>query len=104
MSGFFKDELVRASKFREILRESGIVASATVIEGTKYTTDGDIQLRGFRLAIIEIKGEIGSRGSEPHAQAISYYIHSTKSSVTGRPGFRFPCILITLFGKPQCYR
>lgn len=104
MSGFFKDELARASRFREILRESDIIASATVIEGTKYTTDGDIQLLGFRFAIIEVKNEISSGGPEPHAQGISYYIHSTKSSVAGRPGFRFPCIVITLFGTPQWHR
>jgi len=104
MSGFFKDELAQASRFREILRESDIIASATVIEGTKYTTDGDIQLLGFHLAIIEVKNEISSGGPEPHAQGISYYIHSTKSSVAGRPGFRFPCIVITLFGTPQWHR
>ena len=104
MSGFFKDELAQASRFREILRESDIIASATVIEGTKYTTDGDIQLLGFRFAIIEVKNEISSGGPEPHAQGISYYIHSTKSSVAGRPGFRFPCIVITLFGTPQWHR
>ena len=72
-----------------------------VIEGTKYTTDGDIQLLGFHFAIIEVKNEISSKGPKPHAQGISYYIHSTKSSVAGWPGFRFPCIVITLFGMPQ---
>jgi hypothetical protein len=99
MSGFFKDESVRASKFREILQDSRFDAFATTIEGTKFKTDGDIQSLGFRCAIIEIKNEIGSGGAQPHAQGISYYIHSTKSSVAEMPGFRFPCILITLFGK-----
>jgi len=99
MSGFFEDEKARASKFREILRESDIDSSATTIEGTKFITDGDVQSLGFRLTIIEVKNEIGSKGAQPHAQGISYYIHSTKSLVTRRPGFRFPCILITLFGK-----
>jgi len=99
MSGFFEDEKARASKFREILRDLGIHASATTIEGTKFITDGDVQLLGFRLAIIEVKNEIGSLGAQPHAQGISYYIHATKSSVAGQPNFRFPCILITLFGR-----
>jgi hypothetical protein len=99
MSGFFKDESARASKFREILQDSGFDAFVTTIEGTKFKTDGDIQSLGFRRAIIEIKNEIGSGGAQPHAQGISYYIHSTKSSVAEMPGFRFPCILITLFGK-----
>jgi hypothetical protein len=98
MSGFFKDEAGRASKFREILEDSGIDTSATKIEGTKFKTEGDIQSQGFRRTIIEVKNEIGSKGAQPHAQGISYYIHSTKSSVTGMPSFRFPCILITLFG------
>jgi hypothetical protein len=101
MSRWLEDETARASMFREILRDSDIHASATTIEGTKYTTEGDIQSHSFRLAIIEAKKEIGAKGPEPHAQGISYYIHSTKSSVTTRPGFRFPCILITLFGKPR---
>jgi hypothetical protein len=99
MSGFFEDESARASKFREILQDSRFEAFATKIEGTKFKTDGDIQSLGFRRAIIEIKNEIGSGGAQPHAQGISYYIHSTKSSVAEMPGFRFPCILITLFGK-----
>ena len=101
MSGFFEDGLARASEFREILHESDIIADATVIEGSSYTTEYDIQVLGFRFAIIEVKNEIASRGPEPHAQGISYYIHSTKSSVAERPGFRFPCIIITLFGKPH---
>jgi len=101
MSGFFDDENARASKFREILNDHdlGIHTSATTIEGTKFITDGDFQWHGHRLSIIEAKNEIGSKGAQPHAQGISYYIHATKSSVAGRPGFRFPCILITLFGK-----
>jgi len=104
MSGFFVDEAGRASKFREILQDSGIDTSATKIEGTKFKTDCDIQSQGFRHTIIEVKNEIGSKGAQPHAQGISYYIHSTKSSVTGMPAFRFPCILITLFGKLSVFR
>ena len=99
MSGFFKDEAGRASKFQEILQDSGIDTSTTKIEGTKFKTDADIQSQGFCRTIIEVKNEIGSKGAQPHAQGISYYIHSTKSPVTRRPGFRFPCILIMLFGK-----
>jgi hypothetical protein len=99
MSGFFKDESTRASTFREILQDSHFDAFVSKIEGTKFKTDGDIQSLGFRRAIIEIRNEIGSGGAQPHAQGISYYIHSTKSSVAEMPGFRFPCILITLFGK-----
>jgi hypothetical protein len=99
MSGFFTHESTRASKFREILRDSHFEAFVSKIEGTRFKTDGDIQSLGFRRGIIEMKNEIGSGGPQPHAQGISYYIHSTKSSVAEMPGFRFPCILITLVGK-----
>lgn len=99
MSGFFEDENARASKFREVLREHDIDIVAATIDYIKCTTDGDQQLKGFRYLIVEIKNEIGSKGAEPHAQAISYYIRSTKSFASDKPGFRFPCILITLFGK-----
>jgi hypothetical protein len=103
MSGFFEDESARASKFREILQDSRFEAFTTKIEGTKFKTDGDNQSLGFRRAIIEIKNEIGSGGAQPHAQGILYYIHSNKSSVAEMPGFRFPCILITLFGKVSVF-
>jgi hypothetical protein len=99
MSDFFKDEATRASRFWEIQRDSGIHVSMTAIEETKFIPDGNIQSQGFRRVIMEFKNEIGSKGAEPHAQATSYYIHSTKSSVTRMPSFRFPCILTKLFGK-----
>jgi hypothetical protein len=85
--------------FHEILQDSDIDTSTTTIERTKFITDSDIQSQGFCCAIIEIKNKIGSKGAKPHAQAISYYIHSPESSVTGMPGFRFSCILIMPFGK-----
>jgi hypothetical protein len=78
MSDFFKDEMTRPAKFREILQDSDIDASATRNDGTKFMTDGDVQSQDFRHAIIEIKNEIESLGAEPHAQAISYNIHATK--------------------------
>jgi hypothetical protein len=96
ISSFFKDEATRASKFREIPPDSGIHASVTTIEGNKFISDSDVQSQGFRRVIIEFKNKIGSKGAESHAQAISYYIHATKSSVTMIPSFIFPCILITL--------
>lgn len=104
MSHFFDDEDAQASMFWEILQDSGMEAYATVIDGTKFKTDRDIHLQGFRHAIIEVKNEIGSKGAKPHAQAISYYICSTMSSVTKWPGFTFPCILILLFGKLLIFR
>jgi len=100
MSGFFNNEMERASAFRRVLREhAGIELSATKIDGTEYSTDGDIQYKGLRYAIAEVKNEIGSTNAEPHFQAISYYIHATKSFAKNKAEFRFPCILIGLFGK-----
>ncbi|KAG2125667.1 hypothetical protein DEU56DRAFT_565712 [Suillus clintonianus] len=78
--------------------EHGIDLTASMINGTAYTTDGDMQHKGFRFAIAEIKNEIGSSRYEPHMQALLYYIHSTKTFAKDDPAFRFPCILISLFG------
>ncbi|KAJ8580322.1 hypothetical protein M405DRAFT_778345 [Rhizopogon salebrosus TDB-379] len=97
MSGFFTDETERSSKFRHILRDHGIDLTASTIDYTKYTTDGDMRCGGLLYAIAEVKNEIGSKGAEPHAQAISYYVQSSKS-LAPQKGFRFPCILISLFG------
>ena len=101
MSGSFKDEVGRASKFREILQDSGIDISTTKIAGTKFKTDSDIQSQGFRPTIIEAKNKVGSKGAQPHAQGILYYIHSTKSSVTRRPGFIFPYLFYDRSQSPH---
>lgn len=98
MSDFFGTEIERSGKFREILRDHGIDILGTAIDHT----DGDMQFKGLRYILSEMKNEkneIGSNGAGPHAQAISYYIHSTKRFVSENPGFRFPCILFALFGK-----
>ncbi|KAG1860902.1 hypothetical protein F4604DRAFT_1957637 [Suillus subluteus] len=99
MSGFFTDDTRRASKFRELLRQHNIDLRATTIDGSNYTTNGDMQYKGFRYAIAEVKNEIGSTKAEPHMQVLSYYIHSTTSFSKEKPAFRFPCIAITLFGS-----
>ncbi|KAG2116464.1 uncharacterized protein F5147DRAFT_568096, partial [Suillus discolor] len=98
MSGFFTDETARASRFREILQEHNIGMMGTTIDGTAYGPDGDIQHKGFRYAIAEVKSELGSTPAEPHMQAILYYIRFTESFAKAKPTFRFPCIIITLFG------
>ena len=99
MSRFFNEEVDRASKFRQILLDSNINTYMTTIEGTELVMDSDVQWHSFCCAIIQVKNEIGFNSTQPHAQGISYYIHSTKSTVAACPGFRFPCILITLFGE-----
>ncbi|KAG1887287.1 hypothetical protein F4604DRAFT_1675279 [Suillus subluteus] len=97
MCNFFDDDEKRASKFREILQEHRIDLIPSKIQHTKYETDGDIQYRGFRYAILEAKNELGATQAEPHMQAISCYIRSTLPLVGTKRG-RFPYILITLFG------
>ncbi|KAG2084900.1 hypothetical protein BD769DRAFT_1374621, partial [Suillus cothurnatus] len=98
MSGFFTNETFRASKFREILQEHGIDVRATTLSNSTCSTDGDMQYKGFRYAIVEVKNELGSTSTEPHMQALLYYIHSTKTFANKKPSFRFPCLAITLFG------
>jgi hypothetical protein len=96
MFSFFTDGTTRASKFQEILQDSDIAVSATTIDGSLLTATFSSK---FPLCDNRGKNKIGSKGAEPHTQAISYYIHANKSSVTRMPDSQFPCILITLFGK-----
>jgi hypothetical protein len=98
MSKFFPSEADRAQKFREVLREHGIDTSSTLIERTNFQTDGDMQFRGCRYVIIEIKNEIGAQGAEPYAQGALYYFHSIQDFAVSNK-FNFPCIVITVFGK-----
>jgi len=97
MSGFFDNETGRATKFQEILRKHGIELQATKIDPYEDFADGDMRFRGFRYAIV--KDEIVSAAAEPHAQAIWHYHYSTARFAHQNSGFRFPCILISLFGK-----
>ncbi|KAG2060474.1 hypothetical protein BDR06DRAFT_1053669 [Suillus hirtellus] len=99
MSGFFKDETGRASKFCELLRQHDINLRAMTIDSSNYTTNSDVQYKGFRYAIAKVKNEIGSMKAKPHMQVLSYYIHSMTSFAKEKPAFRFPCIAITLFGR-----
>jgi len=99
MCGFVEHQSTRASRFREVLRMHGIDTSPTTIDNTEFTTDGDMQFSGFRYLIIEVVNEIGPIGAEPYQKAMSKYMHSTKTFASEQPGFRFPCMLITIFGK-----
>ncbi|KDQ09443.1 hypothetical protein BOTBODRAFT_47593 [Botryobasidium botryosum FD-172 SS1] len=40
MAGFFRDELARMSKFRQIMRANGFDIMKSSVEGTDFTTDG----------------------------------------------------------------
>jgi hypothetical protein len=72
MSQIYANETARAAKVREILANYGIEMMATKVDGTEYTTDGDIQFKRLRFLIIEVKLEIGSKGAEPLFQVIGY--------------------------------
>jgi len=99
MSEFFPSEKKRTAALEDVLAEHGIEMAATVISGTEYTTDGDMQLHLYRYLIAEIKNEIGSKAAEPYAQAILYHYHSTKNKALENPMFNFPCFVLTVFGE-----
>ncbi|KAG2030784.1 hypothetical protein BDR03DRAFT_1033765, partial [Suillus americanus] len=99
MSGFFGGGAERACRFREVLQEHDIDLSPIRINGATYNTDGDQQYKYFRHAIAQVTNEIGSTEAEPHIQALSCYIHSTNYFAKHNPAFRFPSIVITLFGE-----
>jgi hypothetical protein len=97
MSRMYENETARAAKFREILADYGIVTMATKVDGTEFTTDGDMQYQRLRFLIIEVKLEIGSKGAEPLFQAIWYYLEAMRQALksTGSP---LPCFILYLFG------
>jgi len=94
----YTDEDTRASKFRETLAENDIVMTATRIDGTKYSTDGDMHWKNFRYLILEAKLEIGAKGAEPLFQAGWYYQEFTKKPTIKSLGSPLPCLLISLCG------
>ena len=101
MSDFFPDEKARARRLREILTSHGIpvVTSTIASKGHEFPTDGAVEIDGNLAAIVEVKGEIGSKGAEPYAQVILYYSHSNAAKSQQFPQFNFPSLLITVFGQ-----
>ena len=101
MSAFFPDENARAAELRAILTRHGIpVVTSTITSKDHYfPTDGAVAVNGHLVAIIEVKGEIGSKGAEPYAQVILYYSHSNAAKSQEFSRFNFPSLLITVFGQ-----
>lgn len=101
MSDFFPDEKVRAAKLRAILTSHGIpvVTSTIFSKDHNFPTDGAVEINGHLVAIVEVKGEIGSKGAEPYAQVILYYSHSNAVKSETFSQFNFPSLLITVFGR-----
>jgi hypothetical protein len=108
MSRFFQNENVRAAELRDILKDHEIQATTSSIlssDGQPFQTDGAIECGKRLISIIEVKGEIGSKGAEPFAQAILYYHHDA-SQMSGKPEyllFNFPCLIVTVFGLTFIY-
>jgi hypothetical protein len=100
MSNFFPKENVRAAELHNILTTHGIpvVTSTITSKGRDFYTNGDVAVNDHLVAIIEVKGEIGSGGAEPYAQAIMYYAHSNAAK-SENSKFNFPSLLITVFGQ-----
>ena len=98
MSELYDNENDRATAFRSILRDHGIIIQETFLEGTRCHTDGDMQCNHIRYLILEVKMEIGSKGAEPLFQAIWYYQRSMGGISNDNPSSSLPCLLILLFG------
>ena len=103
MSSFHDTETRRGDHIREKLNQSNIRLVQTVIEGSQYRTDGDMQHGDYRYVIAEMKNEIGARGAEPYAQASLYYLESTREQAVAHPGSILPTLLVLFFGGCVCY-
>ena len=101
MSDFFPNEKARAARLRAILTKHGIPVHTSTITSKDhhFPTDGAVSINGHLVAIIEVKGEIGSTGAEPYAQVILYYSHSNAVKSQEFSQFNFPSLLITVFGQ-----
>jgi hypothetical protein len=98
MSGFFKGEKARQTQFIRILGKHGIHITPAEIVGTSYCTDGDMRLNGYPYLIVEIKLEMGSKGSEPVFQPAIYYVTHLRTQEHLNPHFAYPCLVSYLIG------
>jgi hypothetical protein len=99
MSNFYTNEDDRARCIRKIFAEYDIHLVRTKIEGTKFETDGDISHEGHRYVIAEIKNDFGSSGADPLAQAILYYLESTRERAPAMRGSVLPCLIVIMIGS-----
>ncbi|KAI0255340.1 hypothetical protein BJV78DRAFT_1350597 [Lactifluus subvellereus] len=98
MSDFYQNEDDRARNIREIFAKYDIHLVRTEIEGTRFETDGDISHEEFRYALAEIKNDFGSSGADPFAQAILYYLESTRKQAPVMLGSVLPCMIVVIIG------
>jgi hypothetical protein len=99
MSEKFKDEKDRVKKLVDILSKYGIELRHSNIGS--YRTDGDIQIDGFRVVIIEVKNELCAGKTDPLLQAIWYYQRSVGEGgqISKYPNSPLPCLLLYTFGS-----
>lgn len=98
MSNIYPDEDRRGTAIRDALYKMGITLVGTTIEASKYRTDGDLQHNRHRYVIAELKNEVGSLGAEPNAQALVYYLESTRNLAVQCAKSPLPCFLLYIFG------
>lgn len=101
MSGVFKEEYERRDECIAALGRSDIHLQPTEILGTKFRTDGDHRVSGFRTCIAEFKLELGQVGSDPIYQAALYYTNSIRHANNKHHHLRspFPCLGIYIVGQ-----
>jgi hypothetical protein len=104
MSKFYIDEKARATEFRKILMEHGIMLAASEIEGSLCRTDGDLRWKGLCYVILEAKNELGGGGAEPLFEALLYYLKSMRKRSEEEECPRLPCLIIYLSGGPVIIR
>ncbi|KAI0255336.1 hypothetical protein BJV78DRAFT_1179329 [Lactifluus subvellereus] len=98
MSDFYPNEDDRARCIREVFASYDIHLVRTEIEGTRFETDGDISHEEFRYALAEIKNDFGFSGADPFAQAILYYLESTRKQAPVMLGSVLPCMIVVIIG------
>jgi hypothetical protein len=98
MADFHAREDARSPALLEVLKKWGIPLVQTIIDGTQYRTDGDLQHNQYRYLIAELKTEVGSGNAEPYCQAAAYYLESTRKSAPNLPKSPLPCLLLYIFG------
>jgi hypothetical protein len=103
MSSFYDKEYTRAEAVRTIFRQHGLPFICTKIESTKYETDGDISVKGYRCALMEAKNEIGVTGAEPYAQAALYYQEATRQHAERLAHLTLPCLIVLIFGLSKLF-
>ena len=93
----YEDEIKRANVFRNVFLSLGITLEAAYIGGTKFATDGHVQLEGNPLLITEAKNDWTGLSAAAHLQAFAYYLEFIKEK--GNQAGKTPCFLLYYVGR-----